>query len=121
MTKVRANPAKRTGKRTLLTTNRRQRIRHRAICKDAIAGGGNVWFIHIVPKIYGKNLRLSTLTVLLGLLAGVLLAGIPGSMAALPIIASYAAIERIWLKQFLRDGVSEKHTSQMDEAFGEQD
>ena len=73
----------------------------------------------IVPKVYGKNLRLSTLTVLLGLLAGVLLAGIPGSLAALPIIASYAAIERIWLKQFLRDGVSEKHTSQMDEAFGE--
>jgi hypothetical protein len=51
----------------------------------------------------------------------VLIAGIPGSLAALPIIASYAAIERIWLKQFLRDGVSEKHTSQMDEAFGEQD
>jgi predicted PurR-regulated permease PerM len=75
----------------------------------------------IVPKVYGKNLRLSTLTVLLGLLAGVLIAGIPGSLAALPIIASYAAIERIWLKQFLRDGVSEKHTSQMDEAFGEQD
>ena len=75
----------------------------------------------IVPKVYGKNLRLSTLTVLLGLLAGVLLAGIPGSLAALPIIASYAAIERIWLKQFLRDGVSEKHASQMDEAFGEQE
>ena len=58
---------------------------------------------------------------LLGLLAGVLIAGIPGSLATLPINASYAAIERIWLKQFLRDGVSEKHASQMDEAFGGQD
>jgi len=75
----------------------------------------------IVPKVYGKNLRLSTLTVLMGLLAGVLLAGIPGSLAALPVIASYAAIERIWLKPFLRDGVSEKHELQKDEAFGEKD
>jgi len=75
----------------------------------------------IVPKVYGKNLRLSTLTVLLGLLVGVLLAGIPGSLAALPVIASYAAIERIWLKPFLRDGVSEKHELQKDEAFGEKE
>jgi predicted PurR-regulated permease PerM len=73
----------------------------------------------IVPKVYGQNLRLSTLTVLLGLLAGGLLAGIPGALAALPVIASYAAIERIWLKPFLRDGVSEKHVLQKDEQFGE--
>ena len=73
----------------------------------------------IVPKVYGKNLRLSTLTVLLGLLAGTLLAGIPGALAALPVIASYAAIERIWLKAYLRDGVSEKHELQKDREFGE--
>lgn len=74
---------------------------------------------YIVPKVYGKHLRVSTLTVLLGLLAGVLLAGIPGALAALPILASYAAIERIWLKPFLRDGVSEKHELQKDQAFGD--
>ena len=74
---------------------------------------------YIVPKVYGKHLRVSTLTVLLGLLAGVLLAGIPGALAALPVLASYAAIERIWLKPFLRDGVSEKHELQKDEAFGD--
>ncbi len=73
----------------------------------------------IVPKVYGKSLRLSTLSVLLGLLAGTLLAGIPGALAALPVIASYAAIERIWLKDFLRDGVSEKHEQQKDQVFGE--
>lgn len=73
----------------------------------------------IVPKVYGKSLRLSTLTVLLGLLAGAMLAGIPGALAALPVIASYAAIERIWLKPFLRDGVSEKHELQKDQEFGE--
>jgi predicted PurR-regulated permease PerM len=76
---------------------------------------------YIVPMIYGKNLRVSTLTVLLGLLAGALLAGIPGALAALPIIASYAAIERIWLKPFLRDGVSEKHELQKDQHFGEKE
>ena len=74
---------------------------------------------YIVPKVYGKHLRVSTLTVLLGLLAGTLLAGIPGALAALPVIASYAAIERIWLKPFLRDGVSEKHELQKDQEFGE--
>ena len=73
----------------------------------------------IVPRVYGKSLRVSTLTVLLGLLAGTLLAGIPGALAALPVIASYAAIERIWLKPFLRDGVSEKHELQNEEAFGD--
>lgn len=73
----------------------------------------------IVPRVYGKSLRLSTLTVLLGLLAGALLAGIPGALAALPVIASYAAIERIWLTPFLRDGVSEKHELQKDQEFGE--
>lgn len=74
---------------------------------------------YIVPVVYGKHLRVSTLTVLLGLLAGVLLAGIPGALAALPVLASYAAIERIWLKPFLRDGVSEKHELQKDQAFGD--
>lgn len=74
---------------------------------------------YVVPKVYGKHLRVSTLTVLLGLLAGALLAGIPGALAALPVIASYAAIERIWLKPFLRDGVSEKHELQKDQSFGE--
>jgi len=31
----------------------------------------------------------------------------------------YATIERIWLKPFLREGVSEKHDLQQDKAFGE--
>jgi len=73
----------------------------------------------IVPKVYGKSLRLSTLTVLLGLLAGGLLAGIPGALAALPLVASYSVIERIWLKPFLGKGVSEKHELQKDMEFGE--
>ncbi len=73
----------------------------------------------IVPKVYGQRLRLSTLTVLLGLSAGALLGGIPGVLAALPVIASYEAIEKIWLTRFLREGVAEKHEMQKDEEFGE--
>ncbi len=73
----------------------------------------------IVPRVYGKSLRLSPLTVLLGLLVGTILAGIPGAIAALPVVASYAVIERIWLKHYLGEGVSEKHELQKDNAFGE--
>jgi len=73
----------------------------------------------IVPLVYGKHLRVSTLTVLLGLLAGGLLAGIPGVLASLPVIASYAAIERIWLTRFLREVVADKHELQKDQVFGE--
>ena len=62
----------------------------------------------IVPKVYGKSLRLSTLSVLLGLLVGTLLAGVPGALAALPLVASYSVIERIWLKHYLGEGVAAK-------------
>lgn len=73
----------------------------------------------IVPKVYGKSLRLSTLSVLLGLLVGTLLAGLPGALAALPLVASYSVIERIWLKHYLGEGVSEKHELQKEKKFGE--
>lgn len=73
----------------------------------------------IIPKVYGKSMRVSMLTVMLGLLAGSIVAGIPGALASLPIVASYSAIESIWLKPFLRDGVAEKHEKQKDEEFGE--
>jgi predicted PurR-regulated permease PerM len=72
----------------------------------------------IVPYVYGKRLRLSTLTVLLSLLAGGILAGIPGALAILPLVASYPAVERIWLKPFLHSGVTEKHERQKREEFG---
>jgi predicted PurR-regulated permease PerM len=73
----------------------------------------------IIPKVYGQSMRVSMLTVLLGLLAGSIVAGIAGALASLPIVASYGAVESIWLKPFLRDGVAEKHEKQKDEEFGE--
>lgn len=73
----------------------------------------------IIPKVYGKRLRLSTLTVLLGLLAGGLLAGIPGAIVALPVVASYAVIEQVWLRKLLGSKVIEKHEDLKNEEFGE--
>ncbi len=63
----------------------------------------------IVPKIYGNKLRLSTLVVLISLLAGGMVAGIPGAILILPIVASYPIVERIWLRHQLEPGVIEKH------------
>lgn len=51
----------------------------------------------IVPKVYGHKLKISTLTVPLAIAAGALLAGMVGAIAALPIVAAYPVIERLWL------------------------
>lgn len=67
---------------------------------------------YIVPKIYGDKLRLSTLVVLLSLLAGGMVAGIAGAILILPIVASYPIIERIWLRRYLGSEVVEKHITE---------
>ena len=69
----------------------------------------------IVPKVYGSRLRLSTLAVLLSLLAADLIAGIPGAILALPVVASYPIIERIWLGPWLGRATLERHAAK-DEA-----
>lgn len=66
----------------------------------------------IIPKVYGNRLRLTTLTVLVSILAASTLAGIGGAIAVLPIIASYPIIERIWLVNFLGEKVIAKHEIQ---------
>ena len=55
----------------------------------------------IVPRIYGQRLRLSTLAVLLALLAGTTLQGLIGAVLVLPLVAAYPIIERIWLASYL--------------------
>lgn len=64
----------------------------------------------IVPIVYGNKLRLSTLAVLLALLAGAMIGGIPGAILSLPIAASYPIIERIWLRRYVGSDVIEKHS-----------
>jgi predicted PurR-regulated permease PerM len=61
------------------------------------------------PKIYEKQLHLSTLTILVGFMAGMAVAGVVGAIAVLPLIASYSVVEKIWLKPYLEPDTVEKH------------
>lgn len=63
----------------------------------------------IVPKVYGKRMRLSTLVVLLSFVVAGTLAGIAGAILVLPIVASYPIIERIWLKKHLGEATVQEH------------
>jgi predicted PurR-regulated permease PerM len=63
----------------------------------------------IVPKIYGQRLRLSTLAVLLALVAGNTLGGLIGAVLVLPLVAAYPIVERIWLARYLSPEVIRDH------------
>ena len=65
----------------------------------------------IVPKVYGHRLRLSTLAVLLALVAGSTLAGLIGAVLILPFVAAYPIIERIWLSRYLSHEVIKDHSA----------
>jgi predicted PurR-regulated permease PerM len=68
----------------------------------------------IIPKVYGKKLRLSPVAVPLAVAAGSLLAGVSGAIAALPIVAAYPVIEKLWLAPRLE----EERLKRDEEAFG---
>ena len=53
----------------------------------------------LIPHIYGNRMKLSPLVVLLSLIVSGSIAGIPGMIAILPIVAAYEPIERRWLKR----------------------
>ncbi|HTL55958.1 MAG TPA: AI-2E family transporter [Candidatus Limnocylindrales bacterium] len=63
----------------------------------------------IIPKVYGKKLKLSNLAVLLAFTVGGVLAGVVGAVAALPLVAAYPALERLWLASKLEPEVIEEH------------
>jgi predicted PurR-regulated permease PerM len=63
----------------------------------------------IIPKVYGNKLHISTLAVLLAMLTGGILAGIIGAIAALPLVAAYASLERLWLAPKLEPEVLKDH------------
>jgi predicted PurR-regulated permease PerM len=66
---------------------------------------------YLVPRIYGQRLRLSTLAVLLALLAGHTLQGLIGAVLVLPLVAAYPIIERIWLASYLAPEVVKDHSA----------
>jgi len=63
----------------------------------------------IVPKVYGQRLKLSGVAVLLGLATGAALGGILGALLALPFVAAYPIVERIWLRESLGKSVLAEH------------
>jgi predicted PurR-regulated permease PerM len=63
----------------------------------------------LLPRIYGNKLKISTLSVLLALLAGGRLQGIIGIVLALPLVAAYPIIERHWLRGYLQARVLTDH------------
>jgi predicted PurR-regulated permease PerM len=65
----------------------------------------------IVPRVYGRGLQLSSLAVLVTLIVGGALAGIVGAILALPVVAAYPLLERIWLQNYLSDDVLTDHSA----------
>jgi predicted PurR-regulated permease PerM len=63
----------------------------------------------IIPRVYGTQMRLSTLTVLLAIVVGGTLLGVIGAVLALPIAAAYPIVERIWLREHLPSDTVPRH------------
>src|SRR6266849_786876 len=63
----------------------------------------------LIPRIWGREMRISTLTVLLAIAIGGTLLGAIGAVLALPIAAAYPIVERIWLREHLPPDTVELH------------
>jgi predicted PurR-regulated permease PerM len=70
----------------------------------------------IVPRVYGRRLRLSGLAVLIALVIGGTLQGILGAILILPFVAAYPIVERVWLEKYLSDEVLTDHVALADAA-----
>jgi predicted PurR-regulated permease PerM len=63
----------------------------------------------IIPRVYGRAMRLSTLTVLLAVTVGGVLQGVMGAVLILPFVAAYPIVERIWLREQLPEDTQAIH------------
>lgn len=63
----------------------------------------------LAPKVYGNQLRLSDVAVLVAFSIGAELGGVVGALISLPLAAAYPTIERIWLADKLGPEVVEEH------------
>ena len=70
----------------------------------------------LIPRIYGRRLRMSGLAVLIALVVGGTLQGILGAVLVLPLVAAYPIVERIWLHEYLSDEVLVDHSALQDAA-----
>lgn len=53
----------------------------------------------LVPRVYGKTLQVTSLSILLGVLIGGQLLGIIGVIVALPVAAAIPVLERVWREE----------------------
>lgn len=63
----------------------------------------------LLPRIYGHQMRVSTLTILLAMTIGAALQGVIGAVLALPLAAAYPIVERIWLREYLPEDTVPRH------------
>jgi predicted PurR-regulated permease PerM len=63
----------------------------------------------IGPRVYGGQLRLSNLAVLIAFAIGAELFGIIGALLALPVAAMYPCVEDVWLRDYLGRDAVETH------------
>jgi predicted PurR-regulated permease PerM len=69
----------------------------------------------VIPHVYGRQMRLSTIGVLLSVTIGGYLLGVTGAVLALPFVAAYPIIERLWLGSYLAPETIEDHAALHDE------
>jgi predicted PurR-regulated permease PerM len=66
---------------------------------------------YLGPKLYGGQLALSNVAVLLAFAIGAQLAGVVGALIALPVAALYPTVERIWLREELEPETIRDHAA----------
>ncbi|HET7695278.1 MAG TPA: AI-2E family transporter [Vicinamibacterales bacterium] len=64
---------------------------------------------YVAPKVYGNQMRLSSLAVVLAFAVGAELGGVVGALVALPFAAMYPAVESLWLARRLGPEVARDH------------
>ena len=69
----------------------------------------------VIPKVYGKKLRLTKLAVLLAVATGGMVAGVVGAVAVLPLVAAYPVVERLWLAPRLAPDTLKAHEEEATE------
>jgi len=65
----------------------------------------------LIPRVYGRRLRLSGPAVRITLVVGGMLQGILGAVLVLPLVAAYPIVERIWLHEYLSDEALTDHSA----------
>jgi predicted PurR-regulated permease PerM len=66
---------------------------------------------YLGPKLYGGQLELSNVAVVVAFAVGAQVAGVVGALIALPAAAMYPTIERIWLRDRLDPDTVEEHAA----------